>query len=235
MVDGLASAPGAGFFAGGVTPDIERSAFPAWVVPTRGGPESHVGTYLFLDLGEVDRPLDADEPLVSANLGLRRWAVERAGGFRNDLCPVGSRHRLGGDTDLHQRLVAAGVTGRYLAGAAVAHHTPACRLRRSYALRWSYHHGWSSQYLKALRQGRAGDLGGVFRATEVGKNAIRLAAATARVAASSLAADARRAGALMRLCHRWGRLVASFARRPDPSLDWPTLLFEGPGIMRPRQ
>jgi glucosyl-dolichyl phosphate glucuronosyltransferase len=220
--------PEAGYFCGPVWPDVDLSSLPEWVEPRLGGPESHAGTYLFLDYGGADRRLGPDEPVVSANLGLRRESLRRVGGFRSDLCPIGARHRLGGDTDLHERLVAAGIPGYHVAGAAVRHHTPPARLTIGYALRWSYQHGWSAQYMKAIRTARSAACRDGSRGVEGTKNTLRLGWELGRaLALGTFAGTKRRVGCWMRVSYRLGRVAACFAERPDPGLDWPSILFGG--------
>ncbi len=217
------SQPEASFFQGKVTPNWVDGPPPKWVNPERGGPESHVGTYLYFDLGPSNRPLAATEPIISANLGVRRDAFRKVGGFRPDLCPIGTRHRLGGDTEFGSRANAAGLRGVYVAGAAAAHYTPAARATVRFALRWSYHHGRASQRLKAIRWVRDGKYSLLFALSELAKNKLRFAPElAAALFLSPFVGVKRRVGFWMRLTYRFGRIMECLlGGRPDLALDWP--------------
>jgi GT2 family glycosyltransferase len=221
-VAALAAHPEAGFFQGKVTPNWVDGPPPKWVNPKFGGPESHVGTFLYFDLGPASRPLASAEPIVSANLGVRREVFLKIGGFRSDLCPIGRRHRLGGDTEFGERANAAGLRGMYVAGAAATHYTPASRATVSFALKWSYHHGRSNQRLKAIRWAREGKYSAAFVLSELAKNGLRFVPELAAALLLSIFVGVKkRVGLWMRLTYRWGRVVECFGGKPDLALDWP--------------
>lgn len=220
-----AAHPYAAFFLGKITPDWAGASPPAWVNTARTGPESQVGTYLYMDLGGDDRPLTPADPLITANLGVRREVFRKVGGFRPDLCPVGRRHRLGGDTEFGERANAAGLRGVYLAGAAVDHYTPPERARVGFVLGWSYWRGRASQRIKAIRHARSGQYGFGFRPREIVANGLRLIPESlAALLAAPFCGAKRRVGFWMRFTYRLGRLAESLSGRPDLSLDRPATL-----------
>ncbi|HOX07095.1 MAG TPA: glycosyltransferase [Planctomycetota bacterium] len=224
----LRERPEAGFFQGKVAPNWVDCPPPAWVNPGFGGPESHAGTYLYFDLGPASRPLAPTEPIISANLGVRREVFRKVGGFRTDLCPIGKQHRLGGDTEFGDRANSAGVRGAYVAEAAALHYTPAARASIRFALRWSYHHGRASQQLKAIRWTRAGRYSALFALSELAKNGLRFVPElAAAVLGSPFVGVKRRVGFWMRVTYRWGRITKCLAKRPDLALDWPEGLRGG--------
>lgn len=121
----------------GATPEyplalkIETEA--AWLVPSTPNPIGH-----------------------TANLAVRRDALERVGGF-DELLGAGGRYRAAEDQDLFDRLFREGYRGRY-APEARAVHLP-WRMRSDIlALEWSYGIGTGARLAKLMRteRGRIG-------------------------------------------------------------------------------
>jgi glycosyltransferase involved in cell wall biosynthesis len=98
---------------------------PRWLTPAL----EH--WYSALDLGPVDRDLGTGEYGWSANLAVRRAALDAIGGYDTALGP-GTPMGVGGDNDLLDRLRDAGGVVRYSADAGVRHRVDPDRLR----LRW---------------------------------------------------------------------------------------------------
>jgi cellulose synthase/poly-beta-1,6-N-acetylglucosamine synthase-like glycosyltransferase len=79
---------------------------------------------------------------IGANLAVRREALERIGGWRNDLGKIDNTLIAGEDHDLCVRLHEAGLSaGLYDPAVVVRHFVPASRLRRDYFRRWFFWHG----------------------------------------------------------------------------------------------
>ena len=218
----LKANPEFGYFWGRVLAEVDRDKLPDWIRLDDRGPSGHAGTYCDFDYGTDDRPLKSDEAVGGGNLGVRRRLFEKVGGFRSDLCPIGKKHRLGGDTEFGERVSGAGERGFYVGTALVYHYTPADRLVVRYALRWSYHRAWASQHCKAIRFLRKGKFGAAFRLGEIAKNGFRMCLELApALLLSPFSGKRRRVALWMQVFYRLGRLSACFAPRPDMSLDWP--------------
>jgi glycosyltransferase involved in cell wall biosynthesis len=87
-----------------------------------------MGSFALLDYGEEPFVVqDADHPFFSVNLATRRRLFAGLGRFREDLGPLERKSRLGEDTDLFLRALAAGVRMVYQPGAMVGHNLPASR------------------------------------------------------------------------------------------------------------
>jgi glycosyltransferase involved in cell wall biosynthesis len=79
---------------------------------------------------------------IGANLAVRRDAIDRIGGWRNDLGKVDNTLIAGEDRELCVRLYRAGLySGLYDPEMVVRHLVPASRLKREYFRRWFYWHG----------------------------------------------------------------------------------------------
>jgi GT2 family glycosyltransferase len=134
-------------------------AYPdaAFVTGRIGVPDHQAGT---------DRPVaikDDDEPAVldattegtighSASLGVRRWALERVGGF-DEALGAGARFCSAPEVDLFDRLFAAGLTGRYEPGARAWHDQWRGRSDKI-RLDWRYGVGSGARIVKLLRTDR---------------------------------------------------------------------------------
>ncbi len=109
---------------------------------------------LAFDLG--DQPFEllpgvAPAP-VGANLACRRNVFARHGLFREDLGPGPLKYH-GDDTEFFYRLWHAAERVMYVPDAVVHHPVDPSRLRRSYAIRWSYHLGRTSARMRGRPPG----------------------------------------------------------------------------------
>lgn len=106
---------------------------PDWVTATMGGPTANY------DFGDHAAEINANSGIAlpfGANMGFRREAAERLGGFRADL-GWGARHSMpGDDTDFFERLREAGGKIAYVPSAVVDHHVLADRLTMEYYEAW---------------------------------------------------------------------------------------------------
>jgi len=84
-----------------------------------------------VDRGPHRRPAAADE-LFGLNLIIRKEWIARVGPFRPDLDRVGGCLISGGDTELLERIAAAGGRLIYEPRAVVGHRVPVSRLRRTW-------------------------------------------------------------------------------------------------------
>ena len=91
-----------------------------------------------------DTKLESMENYFSANVGFRRDTFARFGKFREDLGVVGGNPMSGEDTELFQRIVAAGGRMGFVRGAIVHHVIPPSRMTRNYLLRKSFAFGVGS-------------------------------------------------------------------------------------------
>lgn len=132
--------------AGGRTLAAEPDVVPSWVSPEKM-------MYLsVVDLGEEPRAFSATTSPVGANLILRRSWIDRAGGFREGLDRDGTSLLSGGDTELCNRIAAAGGTVLYWPGATVSHHLDRARLTRDWFRRRAEAQG-ASDALMAYEHG----------------------------------------------------------------------------------
>ena len=96
------------------------------------------------DFGECRRSYadkGFDALLMGGNCVLRRSCFSKVGVYSNLLGRKGNRLLAGEDSDMHDRLIAAGLNGLYLPELIVYHHIPAQRVTRHYMRRWAF---WSS-------------------------------------------------------------------------------------------
>ncbi|HVA42928.1 MAG TPA: glycosyltransferase [Acidimicrobiales bacterium] len=87
------------------------------------------------DRGEVDRTLDNEDFLLTANAAFDADALAAAGGFDPRLGPNAGRPMVDDDVDVCRKVRAAGGIIGYVAGAVVTHELAESRLRPSYLLR----------------------------------------------------------------------------------------------------
>ena len=122
---------------------VYGKVLPRWL----GEPPTWLGSYFLPRLGLLDY---GDQPFlatseqqlfIGANVAMRRSALSAVGPFNVQLGNRGTR--IGGeeDTDLFNRLLAAGVRIAYAPDAIVHHKVPAERLRPRYFRRWHFDHG----------------------------------------------------------------------------------------------
>ena len=112
---------------------------PRWL--TLSGPFDLGGTLVQFDLGDEQRPLD--KAPFGANMAFRKIMFETYGGFRPDLDRSGKSLIGNGDTELGERLMAAGERLWYAPSAVVFHPVPKERLKKSYMRAWWFGHGRS--------------------------------------------------------------------------------------------
>jgi glycosyltransferase involved in cell wall biosynthesis len=98
------------------------------------------------------RPGDPRPRGVSGNLAVRVWALDRVGGFDEMLGP-GRRFRAAEDRDLFDRLLLAGVRGRYEPGMSATHDQWRSRQQRL-MLNWAYGVGAGARLAKLIRLNR---------------------------------------------------------------------------------
>jgi len=87
------------------------------------------------DRGEVDRTLDNEDFLLTANAAFDADVLAAAGGFDPRLGPNAGRPMVDDDVDVCRKVRAAGGTIGYVAGAVVTHELAESRLRPAYLLR----------------------------------------------------------------------------------------------------
>lgn len=117
-------------FGGRIFPRWEVTP-PAWL--ERYAPTLLSGPTVTVDLGDWEQVYA--KPFLGANLALRRSVFETLS-FREDLGPNPGDAVRGEETDLQQRLHAAGHDGRYVPAAIVHHHNPAGRMTERYIREW---------------------------------------------------------------------------------------------------
>ncbi len=124
---------------------------PRWAA----SPPAWLGRSLWVKLAVHDRekidsePLERSETLAnyfSANVGFRRHAFDRFGGFREDLGNVGGNPMSGEDTELFARIIARGGSVGFAPRAIVNHLIPPERMTRAYLLRKSFAYGIGSAF-----------------------------------------------------------------------------------------
>ena len=129
----------------------DRIAFVTGRVEADGGGAPTV----LLDAAEP-RVLDVATPLDEmghgANMSVRVAAVREVGGY-DDLLGAGAWFRAGEDSDMYQRLVAAGWIGRYEPAAAVGHEQWRSRWA-AVRMAYGYGLGFGAVASKAARQDR---------------------------------------------------------------------------------
>ncbi|HZP44728.1 MAG TPA: glycosyltransferase [Candidatus Binataceae bacterium] len=88
--------------------------------------------------------LDSIHNYFSANVGFRREAFNRFGGFREDLGVVGSNPMSGEDTELFERIMRGGGRMGFVPEARVYHLIPPERMTRAYLRRKAFAFGMGS-------------------------------------------------------------------------------------------
>ena len=135
---------------------VYGKVLPLWL----GERPAWLSTYFLLRLGLLDY---GDEPFlassaqhlfIGANVALTREALIRMGPFNVNLGNQG--RRMGGeeDTDLFERLLAAGARIAYAPDAVVYHNVPPERLRLGYFRKWHFDHGLVSAYVTPCEPGQ---------------------------------------------------------------------------------
>ncbi|MCS7173069.1 MAG: glycosyltransferase family 2 protein [Armatimonadetes bacterium] len=111
---------------------------PAWLSPLDGLVASYLSEQ---DLGDGLLRIEYPRGLISANLSVRREALERVGGFSGRLGRFGNRLLSGEDLELCRRIQRAGGEVYYCGGACVAHLVTPERLTRAFFRRRAYWQG----------------------------------------------------------------------------------------------
>ena len=149
---------------------------PRWSVQ----PPTWLGPSLWVKLAVHDRRIVEAAPLAevenlanyfSANMAIRRSAIDRFGGFREDLGVVGGNPISGEDTELYARIIAKGGRLGFVPRAIVHHLIPPERMTRAYLRRKSFAYGIGS----AITGGRSHN-----HIDKLVRNAVRMATAAAR-------------------------------------------------------
>ena len=130
--------PATDYVGGRYLPCWERQP-PAWVN------HPHIRTAIgWADFGEYGRSYaekNFDALLMGGNCVLRRSCFLKVGLYSRALGRKGNRLLAGEDSDMHDRLIAAGLNGRYLPELIIHHHIPAQRVTRRYMRSWAF---WAS-------------------------------------------------------------------------------------------
>jgi glucosyl-dolichyl phosphate glucuronosyltransferase len=143
-------------------------------------PPEWLGPRLWVKLAVHDRrtiensaPQDTENlaNYFSANMGIRRTAVERFGRFREDLGVVGGNPISGEDTELYSRIIAGGGRMGFAPRAIVHHMIPPERMNPAYLLRKSFAYGVGS----AITGGRNHN-----HVDKLARNVVRMTAAAIR-------------------------------------------------------
>lgn len=129
---------GADYAAGRILPLWEAEP-PGWMSPSLHG-------VLAIPDGGVERvPLGAgvNEGImpIGANMAVRRYVLDRIGGWNPALGKLQGTLRTGEDHEFALRMTAAGFRGVYEPTACVRHRVPADRLQKPYFERWFYDNG----------------------------------------------------------------------------------------------
>jgi glucosyl-dolichyl phosphate glucuronosyltransferase len=143
-------------------------------------PPEWLGRSLWVKLAVHDQnkieggaPQDAEilANYFSANMGIRRSAIDRFGRFREDLGVVGGNPISGEDTELYARIIAGGGRMGFARRAIVHHMIPPERMNPAYLLRKSFAYGIGS----AITGGRNHN-----HIDKLVRNVVRMAAAAVR-------------------------------------------------------
>jgi glycosyltransferase involved in cell wall biosynthesis len=117
---------------------------PVWAKPLPDWMSIHdpdtMGPFGVFDFGENPGPLA--RPPYGANMAFHRRVFEQYGLFRTDLGRSGTNLQGREDTELGERLLAAGEPLRYEPHAAVFHPSPASRMTKKHVLRWWFWFGY---------------------------------------------------------------------------------------------
>ena len=141
------------FFGGRIKPRWTGTP-PAWM--TRHSDTLLRGVTLDFNMGEAEMALKKNaEPFVGANVAYRTDVLRAIGSFREDLGPDGRSLRYHEETELIERLHAAGFRGMYLPRMIVNHRNPPERMTEKYTLRWFVGRGRSDVRMGYIEPARA--------------------------------------------------------------------------------
>jgi glycosyltransferase involved in cell wall biosynthesis len=111
-------------------------ARPAWLI------DDLLSSLAHADYGPTLRPLSvAQEPPLGANMAFTRQVFERVGDFNPNLGRIGKKLLGGEETDLYERVLAAGFKVLYQPRAAMRHDIEAERVHKSYFRKLYYYGG----------------------------------------------------------------------------------------------
>ncbi|MDR5708488.1 MAG: glycosyltransferase [Armatimonadota bacterium] len=147
LADAYAELPDAWCIGGRVTlrlPDL----LPPWLAPLDGLVASYLSQQ---DLGGGLVRIGYPKGLISANLSVRREALEQVGGFSGRLGRFGGQLLSGEDIELCQRIQRAGGAVYYCGAASVAHLVSQSRLSKAFLRRRAY---WQGRTEAAFSQRR---------------------------------------------------------------------------------
>jgi len=137
--------------------------FPVWAKPVPNWMsiyDAHtMGPFGVFDFGEVSGPLS--RPAYGGNMAFHRSVFEKYGLFRTDLGRSGTNLHGREDTELGERLLAAGEKLRYEPQAAVYHPNPADRMTKRFVLRWWFWFGYGEIVQDGLPNDTRWVVGGV--------------------------------------------------------------------------
>lgn len=125
---------------------------PVWEVPApewmeKGHQREQIwGMYALLDKGNDPVVADTAEGglFYGANMSFKKEVLDQLGNFRTDLGVIGNKRRLDDDTEMLQRLYAAGKRIGYWPASVVHHKVPKERMTLSYIRNWRYNKALSS-------------------------------------------------------------------------------------------
>ncbi len=120
---------------GGPVEPIWEVSRPEWL------PDSLLPFMTVLDMGDAACDLEGEEFLFGTNFAIQRDLLEKIGGYRTDLGPIGRWHRSGEDTYVQRQVRRAGRTLRYEPSIRVHHRVQAGRLTKRWVLRRMYWEG----------------------------------------------------------------------------------------------
>ncbi len=123
--------------AGGRTLPAGKFTPPPWLSEDMSG----WGGIVFAHFDMGDNAVQMDRSPFGANMAFRKSMFEKHGGFRIDLGPAPGSQIRNDDTELGNRLLAAGERLRYEPSAVVYHPLPEGRVTQEYFLSWWFAYG----------------------------------------------------------------------------------------------
>jgi len=116
--------------------------------------ETYYRSLSLLDWGEDTYPLTWPERIIGTNCAFRKAVFEEIGLFQTDLGRVGSVLLGNEDTEIQERIHAAGKQILYVPDAIVHHHVPAERMTQAYMQKRDEGHKVSQQILQLRTEGK---------------------------------------------------------------------------------
>ncbi len=147
LAEAYAELPDAWCIGGRVTLQLPAQ-LPSWLVPLDGLLASYLSQQ---DLGPEVVRIEYPRGLISANLSVRREALERVGGFCGRLGRFRERLLCGEDIELCHRIQRAGGGVYYCGAASVVHLVPSGRLTKTFFRRRAYWQGRTEAVLSRRR------------------------------------------------------------------------------------